>query len=180
MSRTPVREALARLSDEGLVDVRPQRGTFVSRISVNEVIEVQFIRESIEIAGLADAVQNFTDRDRSRLDRLLSEQAEAGEAGELVHWYETDESFHRSLLEIGNHPLAWGAVLRAKAHLDRVRVLSLTTPAALGTLNTEHRDILSHVAQGDLPLATEALRGHLRIVLDDLQALREANQEYFT
>jgi DNA-binding GntR family transcriptional regulator len=179
VSRTPVREALIRLADEGLVDVVPQLGTFVSRISVPDVVEIQFIRETLERASLPKAIRNITARDEAYLRALLDEQAEAGKNGDLQHWFATDEDLHRTLLEIGGHPRVWTIVASAKAHLDRVRMLSLPDVATLDELHAQHTAIVDHVVAKQRRQADSMLSQHLRIALDILQELEDLHPDYF-
>lgn len=179
VSRTPVREAIIRLAGEGLVEVAPQLGTFVSRISAREVVEIQFIRETLELASLPDAIKNVTAADEAYLRALLEEQAEAGRTGDLRRWFATDEDLHRSLLEIGGHPRVWSVVSQAKAHLDRVRMLTLPDPEILAELHAQHREIVDTVAAKKRRQAHDVLRQHLRIALDVLKPLEEQFPDYF-
>jgi DNA-binding GntR family transcriptional regulator len=179
VSRTPIREALIRLADEDLVEVVPQLGTFVSRISVRDVTEIQFVRETLERASLPHAISNITPRDEARLRSLLVEQEEAGREGDLVHWFATDEELHRSLLEIGGHPKAWSIVSSAKAHLDRVRMLSLPDPKILAELHAQHTAIVDHVAAKERKKADSVLTSHLRIALEILEKLESEHPDYF-
>lgn len=179
VSRTPVREALIRLADEGLIEVVPQLGTFVSRISVREVVEIQFIRETLERASLPHAIKQITARDEAYLRGLLDEQEEAGQNHDLGRWFETDEELHRALLEIGGHPRVWPIVSSAKAHLDRVRMLSLPDPEILDELLTQHRAIVDHVTGKRRRQADQVLTQHLRVALDILTPLEEEHPDYF-
>lgn len=179
VSRTPIREAIIRLADEGLVEVVPQLGTFVSRISVRDVLEVQFIRETLECASLPQAIQRISDDDERSLRRLLDEQAEAGRSGDLQHWFATDEDFHHSLLEIGGHHKIWPIVASTKAHLDRVRLLTLPDPELLGELHRQHREILDNIVAKQRRKAHDVLRRHLRLAIDLLQPLEEKHPDYF-
>ncbi|MGH3491167.1 MAG: GntR family transcriptional regulator [Actinopolymorphaceae bacterium] len=179
VSRTPVREALIRLADEALVEVAPQLGTFVSRISVRDVVEIQFIRETLERASLPHAIKNITAADEASLRTLLVEQEEAGRKRDLHRWFATDESLHRTLLEIGGHPRVWPIVSSAKAHLDRVRMLSLPDPEILAELLTQHRAIVDFVTAKQRKKADEVLTQHLRIALDILEPLEEEYPDYF-
>jgi GntR family transcriptional regulator, rspAB operon transcriptional repressor len=179
VSRTPVREALIRLADEGLVEVAPQLGTFVSRISVRDVVEIQFIRETLERASLPYAIKNITAADETYLRGLLDDQAEAGRRGDLRRWFATDEDLHRTLLEIGGHPRVWPIVSSAKAHLDRVRMLSLPDPAILNELRTQHQEIVDHVVARQRRKADDVLSRHLRIALDVLEPLEQRHPDYF-
>jgi DNA-binding GntR family transcriptional regulator len=179
VSRTPVREALIRLADEGLVDVVPQLGTFVSRIRVSDVIEAQFIRETLELASLPHAVERVDAEGERRLRRVLAEQDDAREGGDLQRWFATDEDLHQSLLEIGGHPRVWPIVSSAKAHLDRVRMLTLPDTELLRELHAEHTAIVDHVVAGRHQEAEKALRHHLQLALALLAPLEERHPDYF-
>jgi GntR family transcriptional regulator, rspAB operon transcriptional repressor len=179
VSRTPVREALIRLADDGLIEVVPQLGTFVARISVRDVVEVQFIRETLELASLPFAIERIGRDDIRKLRRILDEQEEAEQDGDLQHWFATDEDLHRMLLEIGGHPKVWPIVSSTKAHLDRVRMLSLPDPGLLQDLHGQHREIVEHVIAKDLDAADRMLRHHLQLALGALESLEERHPDYF-
>jgi DNA-binding GntR family transcriptional regulator len=179
VSRTPVREALIRLADEGLIEVVPQMGTFVSRISVRDVIEVHFIRETLERASLPHAIKQMTRDDESYLGRLLDEQEEAGRQKDVRRWFATDEDLHRTLLEIGGHPKVWPIVSTAKAHLDRVRLLALTDPGILSGAHKQHRAIVEFVVTKQRRKADDALSRHLRYAPDLLEWVEKSHPDYF-
>lgn len=179
VSRTPVREALIRLANDDLVEVVPQLGTFVSRISVRDVIEVQFIRETLERASLPHAIKRITPADGRRLERILEEQQDAEESGDLHHWFATDEDLHRTLVEIGGHNKVWSIVSSAKAHLDRVRMLTLPDPKYLRELHGQHHDIVEHVLAKRTRQADQLLQKHLHLVIDWLEELEQQYPDYF-
>jgi GntR family transcriptional regulator, rspAB operon transcriptional repressor len=179
VSRTPVREALIQLAGEDLVDVIPQLGTFVSRISVRDVIEVQFIRETLERASLPDAVERIEPADERHLRALLADQGNAAERGDLVEWFATDEELHRTLIEIAAHPKVWPVVQSTKAHLDRVRMLSLPDPKILASMQEQHSTLVDHVVGKRLAEADELLTRHLRGVLGVLEPLEKEHADYF-
>ncbi|MFB7756619.1 GntR family transcriptional regulator, partial [Streptomyces sp. NPDC056121] len=119
VSRTPVREALILLGEESLVDVFPKLGTFVSRISVDAVLEAQFMREALELAALREAVTKSGAQDITALRAILDAQRAALKAGDADVFFEQDEAFHRRLMEASGHRTLWRTVATAKAHLDR-------------------------------------------------------------
>lgn len=121
VSRTPVREALILLGEESLVDVFPKLGTFVSRISVDAVLEAQFMREALEVAALREAVTKSGAQDITALRAILDAQRAALKAGDADVFFEQDEAFHRRLMEASGHRTLWRTVATAKAHLDRAR-----------------------------------------------------------
>jgi DNA-binding GntR family transcriptional regulator len=179
VSRTPVREALIRLADDGLVEVVPQLGTYVSRISPRDVREAQFIREALELASLPGVTEHATETDAAALRELLDAQRGAATAGDLRRWFELDEALHQSLLEIAGHPGVWPVVQSAKAHMDRVRMLSLPEPAVLEELIGQHADIVEHSLAGRRREARTVMVRHLRLVLDHLVSFEERHPDFF-
>lgn len=180
VSRTPVREALIRLAEDHLVDVVPQFGTFVTRINVREVTDVLFIRETVERATLADIAERITDDDEADLRDLLGRQERAARRGDLTAWFAADEELHFTLQQIGDHMHTWSVIGWAKAHLDRVRMLSRPDAAALGTLHGTHTALVDHLVAGRVAEAGELLAGHLREVLDLLEPLQREHADYFS
>lgn len=179
VSRTPVREALIRLGDDGLVEVVPQLRTYVSRISPRDVREAQFIREALELASLPGVAAHATEADAAALRGLLDAQRAAAADGDLRQWFQLDEDLHLSLLEIAGHPGVWPVVQSAKAHLDRVRMLSLPEPAMLDELIAQHVDIVEHLLAGRTREACSVMTTHLRLVLDHLVAFEQRHPDYF-
>ena len=114
LSRQPVREALLLIAQEGLVEVRPQSGTYVTPIDPDRVREAQFIREAIELASLG-ACARPSDEEERMLRALIARQRTASDRDAF---YPLDEEFHRALLGLAGHTNAWAAVSAAKGHLD--------------------------------------------------------------
>lgn len=179
VSRTPVREALARLRDEQLVRVVPQLGTFVSRISVAAVGDAQFIREALECAAVRLAAERAGQNDHELLEELMAAQERTRAADDVDAFYHLDDSFHHALCDLSRHPAVWTISQRAKSHLNRIRRLSLTVPAYLPEMIDEHRRVVDAVVAGDPDAAELALRYHLRQVLRELPNLREQRPDYF-
>ena len=180
VSRTPVREALLQLEDESLVEIYPQAGTFVSRISVHGVTEAQFIREALECASLRRAVGRLAAADVQRLETNLDRQRDAHAAHDVDTFYILDEAFHQALVEHSGFPGVWRVAQRSKVHLNRARRLSLPEISTVGALIDQHAAVLAHVADNDLEGAEAVLVTHLRMVLADLPALQREYPDYFT
>lgn len=144
VSRTPVREALILLGEESLVDVFPKLGTFVSRISVDAVLEAQFMREALELAALREAVERADAEDIAALRAILDAQRAALTTADPDAFFEQDEAFHRRLMEASGYRTLWRTVTTAKAHLDRARRLSLPSPTASRTSSPNTQRWLTH------------------------------------
>ena len=179
VSRTPVREALARLRDDQLVQIVPQLGTFVSRISVAGVDDAQFLREALECSAVRLAAERADAPDVAALGLLIKRQEAARDAGDANGFFVLDDELHSTLCELSGRPIAWTIVARANGHLNRVRRLSLAEPRYIAEMIEEHKAVVDAVGRGDPDAAEEALRHHLRMVLSDLPNIRNANPEYF-
>jgi DNA-binding GntR family transcriptional regulator len=179
VSRTPIREALGRLRDDRLVEILPQRGTYVSRINPQAVGDAQFIREALETAAVRRAAEVAGDNDMAEFEANLGGQARADEANDLDAFYMLDDGFHRGLCDLSGHQAVWAVSERAKAHLNRIRRLSLDTPGYLSEMIAEHRAVLAAVSEHDADLAEELLRHHLRMVLREVPRLRTEHPDYF-
>lgn len=171
ISRTPVREALIRLADEGLVDILPQRGSFVAPIRMSEVKEAQFIREALETAVIRRAAEGGTPSFVAELEANLRNQQGAADARDFELFLQYDEAFHRTISESFGLAQSWRLIQNVKAQLDRVRYLSLPEPGHLGRLQTQHTMITQAIKENDPDLAAVVMRRHLQEVFLSVELL---------
>jgi DNA-binding GntR family transcriptional regulator len=164
VSRTPIREALIRLADEGLVDIYPQAGTFVSRIDLAAVREAQFVRQTLETAVAVEAASSGVDG--RVFDPILERQERAIRSGDFAEFFASDEDLHRTVFELAGHGATWRLVQSAKSHLDRVRQLERPADATLLEMLRQHRGIATAIRDGDVPGAVEAVRQHSTVILE--------------
>jgi DNA-binding GntR family transcriptional regulator len=179
VSRTPVREALARLRDDRLVEIVPQLGTFVARISVAGVDDAQFLREALECSAVRLAAERVDPAGVAALRELIARQEAARDAADPGAFFVLDDDLHATLCELSGRPIAWTIVARANGHLNRVRRLSMAEPGYLAEMIAEHKRVVDAVAGGDADAAERALRHHLRMVLSDLPTIRRQHPDYF-
>ena len=177
LSRQPVREAFIRLAEEGFLEIRPQRGTFVRRIHALEVMEARFMREAIEADIVRLAAANTTPPLVEELRALVSQQAATAD-GDAVGFMVLDEAFHRLLADAGGKHLTWSTLQSIKAQMDRVRYLT-AAEFPKGLLITQHDAIVDAVESGDASRAEDAMRAHLRKILDDLPTIAAAHPLFF-
>jgi DNA-binding GntR family transcriptional regulator len=169
-SRAPVREALIRLVEDGLIEVRPQRGSFVSRISLRAMERARFVREALEAAIVRRAAeQGLSDIALRRAEASIEAQLSARDDPE--RFTQLDDAFHRSFAEGTSLIGVWAIIEREKAQFDRMRYLSLPAVTPVNVLIDQHRAILKAVVDRRPDAAERALRDHMSEVLriaDDL------------
>ncbi|MGD0197821.1 MAG: GntR family transcriptional regulator [Solirubrobacteraceae bacterium] len=179
VSRTPIREALTLLRDERFVQVVPQMGTFVTRISTAAVADAQFVREALECAAVRLAAQRAEPSDLGALDGLIRRQEEVVANVDFERFAVLDDEFHAAICELSGRGFAWEVAQRAKGHLSRVRRLSLPQPEYLLEMVAEHHVVLEALRRRSPDDAETALRHHLRMVLSAIPAIREQHPDYF-
>lgn len=179
VSRTPVREALARLRDERLVAIVPQLGTYVTLISQQGVADAAFVREALECSAIRLATPAADETSLAALQANLAAQERAVSEEDAEAFDRLDDALHQSLCDLSGHDVAWTLSRRANGHLDRVRRLSLPDPAYMGEMVDEHRQVLAAVADRDADRAEQLLRHHLRMVLSSLPHIEAEHPEYF-
>ncbi|MDH2435411.1 GntR family transcriptional regulator [Pokkaliibacter sp. MBI-7] len=180
VSRQPVREAFIMLSEAGLVDIMPQRGTLVIKISLEAVKTARFIRETLEVAVAKEACGKLNGAFFLRTRALIAQQKMAAEAEDFEEFLSLDEAFHKSIaLEIGMQRV-WELVESQKAQMDRVRFLSLPGASPMRKLIAQHEAILDALEQGDKLACEEAVKQHLSEVLSVLEPLSLAFPDYFS
>ncbi|WP_370206106.1 GntR family transcriptional regulator [Pararhodobacter marinus] len=180
VSRQPVREAFIKLSEAGLVEIRPSRGTWVMKISVREVCNARFVREAIESDLARHAAALATPQKVEALTDLIDRQRKAAEASDFAGFNALDETFHRTLTDTLSNDFALRIVETARFQTDRVRLLSLPNATPMKVLIDQHQAILDCIARGDGEGAAEAMRRHLREILLALPSIAQAHPEYFS
>jgi DNA-binding GntR family transcriptional regulator len=179
VSRFPVSEALARLQDQGLVDIQPQRGTTVSLIRLADARENMFLRKALEteavraLAGAAD-VHILSD-----LKANLAAQELAVAAGDKPAFHKLDLAFHDILLTALGFTRVRAVVESARLALDRVRVL-LASPLRRAQTVAEHERIVAALERRDGAEAARAMADHLDQVMKELMSFARREPELFT
>jgi GntR family transcriptional regulator, rspAB operon transcriptional repressor len=178
VSRQPVREALLRLRESYLVRVVP-RGSFVARISRSEVEAAQFVREAIELAIVGRASEGIAAHEAEYMSALLRQQAAVAAAGDASAFFALDEAFHQRLAAAAGCGRAWRTIEAVKAHMDRVRYLSLPSATPMSRLVEQHEAVLAGVIARDPEAAQAAMRAHLREIIASLPLLAVRYAELF-
>ncbi|NDL62170.1 GntR family transcriptional regulator [Acerihabitans arboris] len=179
VSRQPVREAFIKLAETGLVQVLPQRGTFVRKISARLVEDGRFIRESLETAVVRRAAKQARPDYLERLDYNLELQTRAAQKQDSNEFLRLDDDFHRLIAGSIDCALAWETVENIKAAMDRVRFLTLSEVSPPDRLIEQHHTIFNAIKSGDADAAEQAMRTHLQEMIFSITPISERNGEWF-
>jgi DNA-binding GntR family transcriptional regulator len=178
LSSTPVRDALMRLEDAGLVEVFPQSGTIVSLIDVPLARQAQFLRRAIE----QEAVRLLAEvSDRALVEKLravIREQA-LSKSKNLERFNDADLRFHKLLYEAAGVPDLWSLVRYRSGHIDRIRRLHLPIGGKANQIVRDHTAIVDAIENREPDLAQAELRGHLSRSLAFSTELRAKFPGYF-
>ena len=166
MSRTPVREAVQRLAEEGLVDVIPHSGTYVSPISYQVAEEGFVVRRALEIESVRRAALNCTTAGGHELDAILARMRRLIEAGRLYDYIDEDDTLHAAIARLSGLPRIWKFITLAKVHLDRMRQMSAPVPGHLALVTEQHATIVAAIHARNPAQAELAMRIHLESSFD--------------
>lgn len=178
VSRQPVSEACIRLSEESLVDVLPQRGTFVSRIRVGAVMSARFVREAVEADIVRLVAAEPSEAVLGECERLLERQRIEIDRDDPQPFIALDEAFHHQLARAAGQGTGWDILEPLKIQMDRVRYLNVRHFPRQQILE-QHAAILAAIRAADSARAETVMRTHLRQMLDDLPRAVEARPDYF-
>jgi GntR family transcriptional regulator, rspAB operon transcriptional repressor len=179
VSRTPVREAILKLSDEGLVEIFPQSGIIVSRIPIAALPEAIVIRKSLEETTARLAAELASASQILGLHSILQRQREADAVHDREAFHQADELFHATIAEIARYPGIWKLILQVKVNVDRFRRLTLPQAGRMAQVIAEHEMILSAIEAHHAAGAAAAMGRHLERLLGDIAAIKHVNPELF-
>lgn len=175
VSRAPISGAITRLAEEALVDIIPQRGSFVAPIRREDVAEYLFVRTGLETAAVREVTARADDSLIQSLEINLVGQRDALSQQDLETFHALDEEMHEIILRRLNRPLVTKILKAARVVLDRPRRLALPKDGRGSATLEEHRRLVDAIASRDPDYAAATMRHHMRQVqltieraLDDL------------
>jgi GntR family transcriptional regulator, rspAB operon transcriptional repressor len=179
ISRTPVREAVLKLADEGLIEIFPQSGTFTARIPLASLPEAIVIRTALEQTSVQHAAQRATRSQTVAISAILERQREAQRAGDRNAFHLADDAFHAAIADASGYPGIWKLVQQVKVHVDRYRRLTLPQKGRMARVVAEHALILAGIKAADPAVAAAAMAAHLDGLAADIPDIQRLNPSYF-
>jgi len=179
VSRSPVTEAMTRLAGEGLVDIIPQTGSFVTRFSMAEIREGAFLREALELAAVERVATMITAAELAELRENLRIQEVRMQDGDLAGFHRADAEMHELILSFTGYRRLAALAETSWVHVNRARQLNLPLPGRMQATLAEHKAIVAALEARDPEAAREAMRRHLGQLITLLEPLVDKYPELF-
>ena len=178
LSRTPVHEALQELSSTKIIEILPQRGSFVSLINIDLVEEAVFMRSTIESAITAMACEKASEQDILELEENVNLQEFYLSKENIDKILQLDNEFHQIMYRIANKMQCYYMVRSMNIHHDRIREMHLhsSNPA---TVVEEHKQILETFKARDCEAAKDMVIKHLTRSSNQLAEIRNKFGDFF-
>lgn len=178
-SRTPVREAFIQLSQEGLLDIIPQKGTYVSLIDLESVEEAKFLRETLEVAIIEIACTDFPEDQLFELQSCITLQELCIKENNYVKFFELDEVLHETIFTGCKKARIWAMMQQMYGHYNRVRRLNIAVGYDLPLLLKHHNELVRAIREKDVALGMSITKLHLNKVKIDIKDLLNDYAHYF-
>jgi DNA-binding GntR family transcriptional regulator len=162
VSRTPVREAIRKLEQEGFVEMLPRRGTYVANISIKDVIDVYEIRIALDVLAAGLAAERITPEELTLLRKQLAIIKEVAEHADMEKIGEYDWAFHEVLYKASKNERLVGIINNLRDQLTRIRVTSMNYRDRIKDTIIEHELLLASIADKEPDLARQRAYEHMR------------------
>ncbi|HPT68734.1 MAG TPA: GntR family transcriptional regulator [Syntrophomonas sp.] len=173
VSRTPVREALRKLEQEGFIVMVPRKGAYVSDLSMKDVADVFEIRAALEGLAGALAAERITDEELELMERMLVEKGEAINQNDIDKLVEADTKFHEAMYTASRNERLSTIISNLREQIQRFRLTSLSVPGRREDSLKEHRQLLESIQSRDIQLARQLAQEHIEnaetVLIDSLK-----------
>ena len=168
VSRTPIRGALHRLSEEGLVEILPNRGASVLGINIDDLIDIYALRERVEGLASALAATRITEEELAKLTEAVELAEFYISKNDTEHIKELDTVFHSIIYKASGSRFLAATLSELHRKIKAYRKRSLSVPGRLKKSENEHREILEAIKRGDAEMADRLTSLHVKRALDNM------------
>lgn len=181
MGRSPVRDALLRLEQDGLVEMLPQRGVRIALIDSSRVLQERFLRYAVEKDIMARFMEEHTGKDILCLQELINKQKEMMDSEKIDprQFLNFDDEFHQFFYQAIHMDFCLKVVYSSTGDYRRVRLLNIITGEEDKNIIRQHEDILASILRKDMPKMEELFFAHISRVELDLDLLKERYGDLF-
>ena len=180
VGRTPVREAIVRLRQEGLVVTRPKSGSYVALVDLDAAECARFLRSNTERVVVVECCSRAGEKDIASLRKLLDDQERAMKAHDQRTFFDADNRMHEELYTIAGRRRAWAWLEETNLDLERYRWLHVQARGmGWGSILAEHQELVEAIAKKDPEEASYVTVHHLHVMLDERNEVTTAFPGYF-
>ncbi len=179
LSRTPVREALIELNKLGLVEILPQRGSYISKINYDIIEESKFVRLLLEKAILSLACQDISEEYLAKLKANLEEMKQYDNSSNHQLFLECDNQFHKLIFQSVGKLWTYELIRTQMIHFDRLRTLQVKSLKNSKTIE-DHENIVYAIERHDAELGEMMITRHLTRHQFEKSELLKLYPDYFT
>ncbi|MBZ3776881.1 GntR family transcriptional regulator [Lentilactobacillus otakiensis] len=180
LGRTPVREAIIRIEREGLIEVIPQSGTYITKIDMADAKNARFVRNCIEPKIMVDAAVNISSDDIAKIQKNLDQQQQTASRSEPDNFFDLDQDFHHAFYSVVGKDTVWNWLQINNTQLNRFRRLRLKeSELNWDMLTNQHEAIFRAVKSKDIDDLSFLVTQHLHLMLLEKQKVVDAYPDYF-
>lgn len=180
ISRTPVREALVRLKEEGLVTAADGRKFQVSYITWKLIKDIYRARQTVEVSSVANAAAHYCDELGNGLTEVSERMKKSYEQGQYSDYFEADNGFHELLLEYLDNEVISNWMGKISDQQQRIRYATMGISTSMQISFNEHMAMIKAIREGDVEAAKKGMEEHLERALRDILKLRDQANPYLT
>jgi DNA-binding GntR family transcriptional regulator len=179
VSRTPVREAVVRLQQSGLVEIYPQRKTVVSKIDLQRVREEWFLRTSLESAVVDEFIHKCSELVADTMQELINKQKKYMDKEHFREFYLKDNRFHQLIFETAGEELSWLTIEDISSHFNRIRLLH-GKMLGVETLGIDrHEKMVAAARNRDVEAMRSVVLDHSNNLLDQVKSMTKQYPHFF-
>lgn len=179
VSRSPVRDALMRLSGDNLVDIFPQKGTRVSLINLKQVEEERFLRKSLEESAVRKFIYQSKEEHFQAMERAVEEQVDAMASDDFVKFIEADDQFHFQIFSGIGMQRIWKIIKNQGGNHHRIRLLSFSEKNVLPNIIEQHRNMMEALRTKQMEAILTLEDNHLSKLLQETELMVQHYPDYF-
>jgi len=179
VSRSPVRDALMRLSSDNLVDIFPQKGTRVSLINLKQVEEERFLRKSLEENAAKKFIYQGRPEHFSAMDKAIESQIVAMKSNDFITFLDEDDRFHSTIFNAIGMQRIWSIIKAQGGNHHRIRLLSFYEKNVLSNIIEQHKNMVEALRSKQLDVMLNLEDKHLSKLLQETESMVGRYPSYF-
>lgn len=161
LGKTPVREAILKLGEEGYVQIIPRKGVLIKSLKAKDIVNHFQLREAIEVFAIDGFIDAYNDSINDRLIAIIDAQVQKVKNNDITGFIKLDESFHSIIVESIDNELANITIKNIRRKLFYLGVSNLTGHKDTDEAIQEHRRLLKALQNGNHALAKDILHKHI-------------------